>query len=224
MDREALLSLLVRMIVSRKTEDRPLTVAIDGRCAAGKSVLADELGALISARGFQILRPSMDGFHHPQERRYRQSEYSAQGYYEDAFNYEQVVENLLKPLSGSAFPVLCREACFDYRLDVPLDAPPLSANARTILLFEGLFLFRRELNPYWDLRVLVDVDPETSISRALVRDTTSPTAIVRRKYEDRYEPAWQIYLNAEHPESKADVIVDNRDFSRPLMLKLIGCT
>jgi uridine kinase len=224
MDRDALLKLLVHTIVSRKPEGRALKVAIDGRCAAGKSVLANELEALISPRGFQILRPSVDGFHHPQERRYRRGEYSAQGYYEDAFDYEAVVESLLRPLSGSVFPVLCREVSFDYRTDLPADAPFVSVSAQAILLFEGLFLFRRELDPFRDLRILLDVDPETSISRALVRDTASTEAIIRRKYEDRYEPAWQIYLSAQHPESKADVIVDNRDFSRPRILKPIGWT
>lgn len=40
-----------------------------------------------------------------------------------------------------------------------------------------------------------------------------------RKYEVRYELAWQIYLDAEDPESKAYVVVDNRDFSCPTSLK-----
>ncbi|HEY6347712.1 MAG TPA: hypothetical protein VIY49_39980 [Bryobacteraceae bacterium] len=34
----------------------------------------------------------------------------------------------------------------------------------------------------------------------------------------RYEPAWQIYLREEHPESKADWIIDNRDFLKPQIL------
>jgi len=219
MERRELLSFLVRAIIRRKLETKPLKVAIDGRCAAGKSTLADELGVLIGAQGFQILRPSVDGFHHLQERRYRQGEYSPQGYYEDAYNYEAVVENLLKPLSGPVFPALCRDADFDYRTNLPVNVPAVSVGAGAILLFEGLFLFRRSLDPYWDFRILLDVDPETSLSRALVRDTDSPAGVVRRKYEDRYEPAWQIYLKAEHPEAKADVIVDNRDVSRPRILK-----
>jgi len=219
MDRDELLSFLVRAIVDRKIASRPLKIAIDGRCAAGKSVLADELGARIRSQGFQVLRPSVDGFHHPRERRYRRGEYSAQGYYEDAYNYEAVVENLLKPLSGPLFPTLCREVDFDYRSDMPVTAPPVRIGAEAILLFEGLFLFRRELDPYWDFRILLDVDPETSLSRAFVRDTDSPADLIQRKYEDRYEPAWQIYLEAEQPRSKADVIVDNRDVSHPKILK-----
>ena len=186
-------------------------------------MLADELGALVGSQGFPILRPSVDGFHHSRERRYQQGEYSARGYYEDAFNCEAVISSLLEPLSRNVFPVLCRETSFDYRTDLPANAPSVSASAQTILLFEGLFLFRRELNAYWDFRILLDVDPATSLARALFRDSDGPADFIRRKYEERYEPAWQIYLNAEDPESKADVIVDNRDFSRPSVLKPLGC-
>jgi uridine kinase len=97
---------------------------------------------------------------------------------------------------------------------------PLSED---VLLFEGLFLFRSELNAHWDFRILLDVDRATSLSRAIARDTgvIGTADVTRRKYEERYEPAWQIYLDAVHPETEADVIVDNRDISRPRLLKPI---
>jgi uridine kinase len=219
MSRIELLTFLASEIVGRKAARRPLKVAIDGRCAAGKTILADELGRILSARGFDVLRPSVDGFHHPRERRYRQGEYSARGYYEDAFDYDAVRRLLLEPLSGDVFPITCREVSFDYRVDLPVDAPPVSAGANCILLFEGLFLFRREVNAYWDYRVLLDVDPETSVSRALVRDRIDPPDVTRRKYAERYEPAWQIYVDEGNPAARADVVIDNREVDRPLILK-----
>jgi uridine kinase len=219
MRRAELLSFLAGELVARKAEDHPLKVGIDGRCAAGKTMLADELGQVLGAQGFDVLRPSVDGFHHPREHRYRQGEYSARGYYEDAFDYEAVRRSLLEPLSGPVFPVICREVTFDYRVDLPVDAPPVSVGANCILLFEGLFLFRREINAYWDYRVLLDIDPETALSRALVRDTVEPLDVIRRKYAARYEPAWQIYVGEQDPEAKADVVIDNRDAATPLILK-----
>jgi uridine kinase len=221
MEREELLAFLVEEIVGREEKSRPLKVGIDGRCASGKSILANELASALGPRGLEVLRPSVDGFHHPRERRYRQGEYSAAGYYEDAYDYQAVIDSLLRPLSGSVFPVACRQIAHDVRTDMPDAAPPIRVGAGSVLLFEGLFLFRRELNAYWDFRILLDIDPATTLSRALDRDTgvIGPAEVVRRKYEARYEPAWQIYVNEEHPESKADVIVDNRDFLHPQVLK-----
>ena len=77
MRRDELLAFLMQEILERKERDKPLKVGVDGRCASGKSTLADELAPLLRKRGSHVLRPSMDGFHHSRERRYRQGEYSA---------------------------------------------------------------------------------------------------------------------------------------------------
>lgn len=92
-----------------------------------------------------------------------------------------------------------------------------AALPNTILLFEGVFLFRTELDACWDYRILVDVDATTSIARSVARDTgiLGPRDIVLRKCTERYEPAWLLYLDSENPHAKADAIIDNREFVRP---------
>jgi hypothetical protein len=98
-----LLDWLVGEIRRRKPANRPLKAGIDGRCASGKTFLADSLAPRLRAYGFEVLRPSVDGFHHPKAYRYRNGEYSAAGYYDDAFDYAAVVSHLLQPLSGTRF-------------------------------------------------------------------------------------------------------------------------
>jgi uridine kinase len=216
----SVLQWLADEIRRRKPTSRPLKVAIDGRCASGKTTLADALAPLVRGRGFDVLRPSVDGFHQPKAARYRQGEYSAAGYYEDAFDYGAIVTHLLSPLSGSEFPAVCRQASHDLRTDVPIEAS-IRASADSVLLFDGVFLFRRELDAYWDFRILVHVDAATSVSRAVERDADGAGAVdvIRRKYERRYEPAWLMYDALEEPARKADVIIDNEDFVRPAFLK-----
>jgi uridine kinase len=162
MTRSHLIACLTDEILKRKKDARPLRVAIDGRCGSGKTTLADELASSAGLRevGCKILRPSVDGFRHTREHRYRQGEYSARGYYEDAFDYQAIIECLLGPLSEDKFPVACRQVAHDWRTNMPQDDPAVSVGANAILLFDGVFVLRRELNPYWDLRILVDVDPE----------------------------------------------------------------
>jgi len=220
MSRTDLLMFLADEIVARKVEDRPLKVGIDGRSGAGKSTLADELGLAITRKGFEVLRASVDDFHNPRERRHKQGEFSARGYYEDAYDYESVVSALLGPLSGSTFPVLCRQLSFDQRTNLPLSPPPVRASANTILLFEGIFVFRGRLNGYWDYRILLDIDTQTSLGRAVARDTgvIGPAEVVRRKLEVRYEPAWQMYVAEVNPEAEADVVIDNRETANPQIL------
>ena len=222
MRRSALIAELADTILARKHAARPLRVAIDGRCAAGKTLLADELAARIAAQQpeLQVLRPSVDGFHHLRERRYAQGEFSAQGYYDDAYDYAAIVELLLKPLSRNAFPVHCRQVSSDVRRNMSVDAPPVLVGADAVLLFEGIFVLRDAINAYWDLRILVDVDAATSIERAVERDAgeSGLRDVIEKKYRLRYEPAWQIYVKQEKPSAKADVIVNNGDLQNPTLV------
>jgi uridine kinase len=65
----------------------PARVAIDGRDAAGKTVLADELAPVVEAHGEAVTRISADDFLRPSEERYRQGRMSPEGYYEDSFDH-----------------------------------------------------------------------------------------------------------------------------------------
>jgi hypothetical protein len=123
--------------------------------------LADELGTTLRTRGFEVLRPSVDGFHHPRERRYRQGEYSAAGYYQDAFNYQAVAHALLEPLSGDTFPVECRQVDFDYRTDIPVDAPPVGG-AWSFVRFRSRRLQRE---PAQQRKLIGDLDITASEGR-----------------------------------------------------------
>jgi hypothetical protein len=140
--REDLLKRLSDLIIGRKIESGPLKVAIDDRSAAGKSILADELGTLIRSRGFPVLRPAIDGFHYIAPRRH--------------------------------LPVSPRNRCLLGGSNSPRRRPRNG-------ILEG--------------------------TRARDTGVIGRADAVRRKYEVRYEPAWQIYASAEQPESKADVII-----------------
>ena len=81
--RDAVLERLCASILALEISG-PLRVAIDGRTASGKTIFADELAALVEARGRKPIRTSIDGFHNPKAERYARGRYSAEGYYFDA--------------------------------------------------------------------------------------------------------------------------------------------
>jgi uridine kinase len=201
---------LANRILSKRAQGRPTLVAIDGRSAAGKSTLARQLAAALPGS----VTFSVDDFHHPREHRYRQGEDSAQGYYDDAFDMAAIVELVLKPLRNGPYPAHCPPSTLDLVTNLPSTAPPIRILANAIVIFEGIFTLRRELNSYWDHRILVDIAAETCIQRALARDP-GPAEAIDRKYRIRYEPAWLLYVEAEHPESNADIMIAASLFPSP---------
>jgi uridine kinase len=194
----------------------PLRVAIDGIDAAGKTTLANELALLIEEHGRVVIRASIDGFHRPRAERYRQGPDSPQGYYEDAFDYALLQEALLQPL-GPTGNGRYRRAVFDFRTDTAEASKEEHAPLDAVLLLDGVFLLRPELDPLWDYRIFVKVDFEVAVQRAMERDQPlfGDAEAVRARYLQRYIPGQQFYLQRDHPQERADVIVDNNDPASP---------
>jgi len=214
MTRADLLSQLATIILGRALL-HPTRVAIDGVDAAGKTTLANEIEAILKSGTRQVIRASVDGFHNPKAIRRRDD--SAEGYFRCSFNYQALVDNLLAPL-GPGGSRLFRRAIFDFRIDSEVILAHERAAPDAILLFDGVFLLRRELRSYWDLSAFVDADFETTIARAQVRDRElfGDVAAVRQQYESRYVPGQRLYLEQE-PRHFADIVVFNSDFNNPRM-------
>jgi uridine kinase len=190
----------------------PLRVAIDGIDAAGKTTLANELALLLQEQGRVVIRASIDDFQRPRCERYRQGPNSPQGYYEDAFDYPAFQEVLLLPL-GPTGNRQYRRAVFAVSTDTPLVTSKEEAPLHAVLLVDGVFLLRPELDPLWEYRIFVQVDFEVALQRAMARDQLlfGDAQAVRRRYVQRYLPGQHLYLQRDHPLERANVIVVNND-------------
>jgi uridine kinase len=215
MTRHDLLSELVGR-TTRVTRSHPVRVAIDGVDAAGKTTLADELVAPLERAGRVVIRASIDGFHHPAAVCYPVGRSSPEGYFRDSFNHAQLVKTLLAPL-GPGGNRRYRRAIFDFGLDQPVEAPLEEASPGAVLLFDGVFLLRPGLRPYWDFSVFVRADVEVTVARAEARDhhLFGRTEHMRQRYAERYVPGQQQYLAEAQPERYASVVVDHNDAAHP---------
>jgi uridine kinase len=209
MDRETLLTALTNRLLALPSPP-PARVAIDGADAAGKTTLAGELAERLRSAGRPVLRASIDQFHNPRAVRYQRGPDSPAGYFEDSFNLPALCEMLLDPLGPDGNRVV-QTALFDYLADAPAPSEPITAAPDTLLIFDGLFLMRPELSACWDFKIFVQVDFNTILQRAEVRDLPQfgTPAAVRARYLNRYLPAQQGYLSRCRPDQNADVVVIN---------------
>ncbi len=148
--------------------------------------------------------------------RKRQGDRSPRGYYEDSFDYDAFVHHVLGPL-GPGGSRRVRRAVYDFRADSPVESPEELVPANGVVVCDGIFLLRPELNGYWDFRVFLDVSFDVALERALARDLELFGSIdaVRDRYRSRYIPGEQHYLDTVDPEALADVIIGNNDFLNP---------
>jgi uridine kinase len=218
-EREAARSLVLEHLTDRIVaigRPHPIRVAIDGLTAAGKTTLVDELVPAIARRGRPVIRASIDDFHRPRAERYQRGLLSPEGYYLDSFDYPAVRAVLLLPL-GPGGSRRYRSAFFDSWTESPIEAPEQEAPPDAVLLVDGVFLFRPELDDLWDVRIFVDAKLDEAVRRGIKRDQVWMGSLeaARERYQTRYVPGERIYLAAVHPHQRADVIVENTDPANP---------
>ena len=173
-DRGALLQLL------QGEKRRPFLVAVDGRCAAGKTTLAGELQA---ALGCNVVH--MDDFYLPFSRRTAEQMARPGG----NMDFDRLLSEVLLPLrSGES--ALYRH--YDCHADRFLTARELDGSALTVV--EGSYSCHPALRELYDLRVFLDISPETQERRLTARDPSVVEAFrtVWIPREEHYFDACQV--------------------------------
>lgn len=203
--------------------DHPVRVAVDRRCAAGKTTLAAEVARLVRGRGREVLQAGLDDYRLPWAQRNPAERDTGEGLYRRAWQLDAVRVELLLPLGpGSSRECVVRAADAD---GGQVQEHHVVVDQDVVVIVDGVFALRPELNDFWDFRVHVDVDPEHTLQRGPVRELTREpnVATVPLGYHSRYLPSEEIYLREVRPVTLADVIVDNRDLDNPqLTWRLVG--
>jgi len=211
-------------VVTRLHTDKPTLVAIDGRSAAGKTTLADELAARVIATGRPALRSSLDDFH-PPGHKYRSSErrYTPTTYYAEGYDYTTFRRFVLEPLRQGGGR-RCRLAYWDSFNDLPFPETWVDVPSEAIVIVDGVFLLRSDLRHYWHYAIWVQVDWQTMLERAAKRDVAwvGDAAVVVDRYRAFWIPMHELYEADANPTSHANIIVGNQFPERPRVIKADG--
>jgi uridine kinase len=199
----------------------PVRVAIDGCSAAGKTTLADELADVLRRRtSREVIRAGIDYFKRAPELRTAYPIDSAESYYLDMWDYDAVRNQLLLPLGPDGdrgYVVGVR----DSSARTVLDAPVQIATPDAVLLADGAFLQRPELDDHWDFRIYVHVGFDVVLRRGTARDHAWMDSAVaaEQRYLTRYIPGERVYVDEIHPADRAQLVVDNEDPANPIITR-----
>jgi uridine kinase len=211
---------LARIILA-VVRPHPVRVAVDGCSAAGKTTLADELAAALRARTRRVVvRVGIDHFLRAVERRTAYPRDSPESYYLDSWDIDAIRDRLLVPL-GPGGSRRYRTGVLDAVTRTPIDAPDEVAPDDAVLVADGVFLQRPELEPCWDLRIYVDVGFDTVLARGVARDQRwmGSAADAERRYRTKYIPGERRYVSDVRPRERADVVVDNENPAAPRIVR-----
>ncbi|MFC4859027.1 uridine kinase [Actinophytocola glycyrrhizae] len=190
-------------------------MTIDGVDGAGKTYFADELRAELSSRGATVIRATTDGFLNSPRTRHRRGRDSPEGYYRDSFDYGRMCRLLLDPLSPGGNREYVR-AVYDVRREREIRMLPELAPDDAILVVDGIFTHRDELNRYWDYSVWLEVPFTVSIPRGAKRGYGDPDPAAPKNR--RYIAGQRLYMAECNPQTRATLVIDNTDLNNPLLL------
>ncbi len=191
-------------------------VGIDGPDGSGKTVLADELAAVLRGDGRPVVRVSADDFHQVRAVRYELGRTSAEGMWLHSYDYDRLLSDVLAafgPHGDGRYSARAHDLATDEVLEPVWQIAPRGS----VLVVDGLFLHRDELRGSWDVSVWLEVPYEVTCARMAVRDGTDPDPA--HPSVARYVGAQEIYREAADPAARADVVVDNADLERPWILR-----
>jgi uridine kinase len=216
--RSGVLDELVEMIDARG--DHRLRVAIDGLTAAGKTSLGHELARGLSGRGRPVFRASLDDFKRPWSERHLYDRESGEGYYRNAFDRDAACRLLLDPSAPTAEGIVAL-CSIDPLTQMDRSEVKSAMPANGVLVVDGVFAYRPEINEYWDFRVWIEITPELSVRRGVERDRAREGGDLETEalHRDRYLVGEMLYIDEVDPRSLVDVIVDNTDLDRPRLLR-----
>lgn len=173
--------------------EKPLTVAIDGRCAAGKTTLAERLRELI---GCNIIHAD-SFFLRPEQR-------TAERLNEPGGNidYERLLAEVMEPLQRKkAFsyrPFSCKTQCLGEEIHV---------EPNSVTIIEGSYSCHPLLWKYYGLRVFLTVDPEEQLKRIERRNGADALTVFR----ERWIPLEEKYFTMLQIAERCDCIFDIRE-------------
>lgn len=224
-ERSALLAHLT-MTAGASARGLRVLVGIDGASGTGKSTLADELTGLLVAAGRVVVRSTIDSFHRPRAERYRRGVTSAEGYYRDSHDLDAVRRDLLDPFRAGHATVAT--AVFDEPSDQPCQVMRDGIPPEAVLVFDGLFLHRPELVDHWDVSMFLLADRrreaawQAYLGRGLPEDpearATEVAARIARARRERYTEGQALYEAEADPRGRADLVIDNDDLRRPVLI------
>ncbi|MGW4893520.1 uridine kinase [Kitasatospora sp. NPDC004240] len=192
-----------------------LLVGIDGFTAAGKTSFGHELAERTAALGGRpVLRATLDDFKNPWRDRHLYDRESGEGYYRHAYDYAAAERLLLGPCRDSG-ATRCSLCSIDPLTQVDHSARTTPLTADTVLIVDGVFAFRPEIDHYWDYRIWLQVDDELSVRRGAERDRNWAGSDAEAIHRDRYLVAEHLYLAEADPLPGVDLLIDNSDFAAP---------
>ena len=162
-----------------------VSVAIDGRCASGKTTLAAFLEKIYSCNVYH-----MDDFFLRPEQRTPERLRTPGG----NTDHKRFLEEILLPAVNGQKPVYRKYDCHTHTL-----GPEVTVEPHPLLVTEGSYSLHPALSGYYDIKVFLDIEPDLQRQRILLRNKNTAERFFQEwiPLEERYFESFDIRRHSD---------------------------
>lgn len=173
---------------------------------------------MLQAKGLRVAGINIDGWLDLPDRRFSDHQ-PAEHFYHHAIRFEEMFSQLIGPLREQRS--LRLEADFTEETATTFRQEIYEFVNIGIIVFEGIYLLKREIQKSYDLSYWIDCRQETARERAIARAQEGlPLEATIRAYRTIYFPAQEIHSQRDDPRTAATSILNNDSRLRPAGWKL----
>lgn len=190
MSQAEILTAVTAAINTLRREHAQLLIAIDGRCASGKTTLAATLSEIY---GCPVVH--MDHFFLRTSQRTK-ARLRTPG---ENIDHERFLQEVLLPLREKGTCTYRPFDCATREL-----AEPITVQMQDIGIIEGSYACHTALREYYDLRLFLSVDPQKQLARIAARNGEDGVAA----FKDTWIPLEEAYFSAFDVAAHCDFCFD----------------
>ncbi len=193
--------------------ERPAIIGINGAITSGKTTLALALDRFLRERKVHTQLIHMDDFHHPRAIRF--GDLTIENYFLNAMDLEKFSELILEI---KRHPVNKTMTLLDMNTDTYVNQQVYTTGMNSVVIVEGVLLYRPPIEHLFDYRVFLDVEEEEIFRRGEERDVPLYGDGILEQYEHYFLPIQRAYFSRYSPKEKSHLVVDNNRFESPSIL------
>ena len=200
---------ILNEIKKRKQKNRAFVLGINGIDGSGKTEFAKNFKKFLLSQKINAQIIHIDDFCNSKSIRHSGNDQVYNCFYK-TFKIDYIVKNLLIPIQENS-DFTTDLTLLDLDTDKYEIKKKYTCDKRTIIIFEGVYLFRKEFISYIDYKIFLDISLNECIKRVKSRDGKD----IIKKLNKKYLPAQCKYMKEFLPLEIADMIVNNFDWDSP---------
>ena len=181
-------------LIEEKISQRPFIVAIDGRCASGKTTLASELKKLYD---FNVVH--MDDFYLPFNKRTAEIVSLPGGH----MDYTRLLNEILIPFSSVGNATYIPYDCHNDKF-----LEPIFLDSSKGLLIEGSYSLYPKLRNYYSIKAFLDISKELQRKRLAARNIN-----MLQNFIDIWIPKEEYYFEKCDVKNACDIVISSNELS-----------